>query len=86
LKRMVNRKPGTQDGDLNRLDANTLAYHQRVRGGYAELAAREPGRWVRVDASQPPDDVQCQLREIVLERLHPLPPNQSETGLRLPAA
>ncbi len=69
MKRMSGRKPGTQDGDLNRLDANTLAYHRRVRQGYAELSAREPDRWVRIDASQPPDAVQQQMREVVLARL-----------------
>jgi dTMP kinase len=69
MQRMCNRKPGTRDGDMNRLDANTLAYHQRVRQGYAELAARDPQRWVRIDASQASDAVQQQMREAALARL-----------------
>jgi dTMP kinase len=69
MQRMSTRKPGTQDGDWNRLDANTLAYHRRVRQGYAELAAREPDRWVRIDASQPAGEVQQQMREVTLARL-----------------
>jgi dTMP kinase len=69
MLRMSHRKPGTKDGDWNRLDANTLAYHQRVRQGYAELAACDPGRWVRIDASQAPDAVQQQMREAALARL-----------------
>jgi len=64
---ITRRKTG--GGEWNRLDANTLAYHQRVRAGYHELAAQDPARWVMVDASLPPDEVQRQLRQIVLSRL-----------------
>ncbi len=60
------RKSG---GQWNRLDAYDLAFHQRVRQGYFELAAAEPGRWVKVDATQPFDAVQAELRTIVDQRL-----------------
>lgn len=56
-------------GEWNRLDANTLAFHRRVRQGYLELAQAEPARWVVVDASQPPDQVQAALRQAILQRL-----------------
>jgi dTMP kinase len=49
--------------EWNRMDAYTLAFHQRVRQGYLELAHAEPGRWVIVDASQPPIAVQAGLRQ-----------------------
>ena len=55
--------------EWNRLDAYALAYHQRVRRGYLELAQKDPERWVVVDASQPPDVVQSNLCRIVAERL-----------------
>jgi dTMP kinase len=38
-------------GEWNRMDAQTLAFHQRVRDGYLALAQKEPARWARVDAS-----------------------------------
>ena len=57
-------------GDWNRLDAYELAFHQRVRKGYHELAREEPDRWVMVDAGQPPEKVQEAVRNIVLERLN----------------
>lgn len=41
----------------NRFEAEALAFHERVRRGYLELAAAEPGRWQVVDARQPPDAV-----------------------------
>lgn len=56
-------------GEWNRLDAYTLEFHQRVRQGYLEMMKAEPNRWVLVDAAQPWQNVQEQLREIILERL-----------------
>lgn len=56
-------------GEWNRLDAYALAFHQRVRQGYLELAAQEPQRWVVIDASQPAEAVQAALRQAVQRRL-----------------
>lgn len=56
-------------GEWNRLDAYELAFHQRVRQGYLDLAKREPERWVIVDASQPFDDVQSELQRVILKRI-----------------
>jgi len=55
--------------EWNRLDAYTVSFHQRVRQGYHALALRDPARWVIVDASQPADQVQADLRAVILERL-----------------
>ena len=59
-----------QGGNWNRLDAYDLAFHQRVRQGYHQLARAEPERWVEIDASQPPKKVQLAMRRVVAERLH----------------
>lgn len=56
-------------GEWNRLDAYELAFHKRVWEGYRELARQEPKRWVLIDASQPLDTVQKQIRQVILERL-----------------
>jgi dTMP kinase len=56
-------------GEWNRLDAYTLAFHQRVWQGYHELVQQEPQRWVIIDASQPFDTVQNQLRQEIVQRL-----------------
>jgi dTMP kinase len=55
--------------EWNRLDAYDLEFHRRVRQGYYAMALAEPGRWVVIDAGQPPDVVQAALQEIVLARL-----------------
>ncbi len=45
-------------GEWNRLDAYDVEFHRRVREGYLELMRQEPGRWVKVDASQSKEVVQ----------------------------
>jgi dTMP kinase len=56
-------------GEWNRLDAYGTAFYQRVRDGYYQLAREEPGRWVFIDAAQPPGAVQAAVRRVVGERL-----------------
>lgn len=56
-------------GEWNRLDAYTLAFHERVWHGYQELARQDANRWVVVDASQPFDDVQTQIRQAVIQKI-----------------
>lgn len=55
--------------EMNRLDLETIAFHQRVRQGYHQLAAQEPARWVIIDANRSPAAVQTDLRAIVVDRL-----------------
>jgi dTMP kinase len=52
--------------EWNRLDAYTVEFHRRVRLGYLEMVKREPQRWAVVDASQPWDAVQAELRRLLL--------------------
>lgn len=59
-----------QGGDWNRLDAYELAFHQRVRQGYAQLATDDPGRWVKIDAARESDDVWSDIRTVVDARLN----------------
>lgn len=56
-------------GEWNRLDAYALAFHKRVREGYLTLVADQPQRWRIVDATQPFDDVQTALREVIRAEL-----------------
>lgn len=44
-------------GKSDRFEREEHAFHERVRSGYRSLAAREPERWLVVDASQPPEVV-----------------------------
>jgi dTMP kinase len=59
----------SSDGDRNRLDNYDLAFYQRVRQGYQEMARLEPERWVTIDANRPFDPVQADIRSVVMARL-----------------
>ena len=48
--------------EWNRMDAEALAFHRRVRAGYLELAAAEEDRWVILDANRPIEAVQSDVR------------------------
>jgi dTMP kinase len=54
------------DGEVNRLDAESLDFHRRVRAGYLELAAYEPERWVTIDARQSIDVVENAVQRAVM--------------------
>ncbi len=56
-------------GEWNRMDAFTLAFHERVRAGYLNLAAEEPSRFRVIDAAQPMDKVQADIRSTVLSAI-----------------
>lgn len=58
-----------EDGDWNRLDAYQLEFHQRVRQGYLQMVQAEPQRWVIIDAARSMDEVQAEIREVVLAAL-----------------
>ena len=56
-------------GEWNRLDAEALEFHQRVRGGYLELVEQEPERWEVIDAARSVEEVQAKIRTLVQARL-----------------
>jgi dTMP kinase len=53
----------------DRLDRETIAFHQRVHGGYREMAAGEAQRWRQVDASRDPDEVASGILAVTLQAL-----------------
>jgi dTMP kinase len=56
-------------GEWNRMDAETLGFHQRARDGYLQLARMEPARWLIIDADRPVEEVQTEVRSLVQARL-----------------
>jgi dTMP kinase len=58
-------------GEWNRMDQLELAFHQRVRHGYLEMAQAEPARWLVVDAAASVEEINqaiCRRLEELLER------------------
>jgi dTMP kinase len=59
--------------EQDRLDRETLAFHERVRDGFLQTAKAEPGRITVLDAARPADQIADALRAVV-EPLLPAPP------------
>ncbi|MCQ8186236.1 dTMP kinase [Parvularcula maris] len=56
-------------GAADRFEARGLDFHQAVRERFLAIAAREPSRVVRIDANQPQEDVEKEVRAAVNARL-----------------
>ena len=56
-------------GEWNRLDDYEVAFYQRVRQAYLEMARLESERWVVIDATPSFEAVQAAIRDVVQERL-----------------
>jgi dTMP kinase len=56
---------GQRSGVESRFEAETVAFHEKVRAGYLELARLEPGRFRIVDAAQSQDQVFTAISNIV---------------------
>jgi dTMP kinase len=65
LERARERDPGKTD----RFERKGLAFHQRLRAGFLEIAGAEPGRCVVVDAAGEKDDVARAVWEAVAARI-----------------
>lgn len=66
---MVGLKRKKAKDEWNRLDAYEISFHERVREGYHRLAEQDKKRWRIVDASQSPEIVQEQIRQLVIEAM-----------------
>ena len=53
----------------DRLEANTLAFHEAVRAGYHVLAQADPVRWLILDGAQPIATLHTQILARVLQTL-----------------
>ena len=54
---------GQRVGDESRFEKEALAFHEKVRAGYLELARREPKRYRIIDAAQSADQVFAEICE-----------------------
>jgi dTMP kinase len=55
--------------DQNRLDRESLAFHQRVRDGFLAIARAEPERVLLLDASRPAPEIAADLRAAIFALL-----------------
>ena len=69
-------------GEPDRIEAESLAFHARVRQRFLELAAQAPDRYLVVAADQPPEVVAQQVRARVTALL---PPTHQPQSVDVPA-
>ena len=55
--------------EWNRMDDYALQFHERVRGGFRELAAADPERWIVLDADRDPGVIHAEVLDIVKRKL-----------------
>ena len=56
-------------GRRDRFEREEIAFHQRVRSGYLEMAKKEPERWMVIDGSLPKKNIQGFIWERVQQLL-----------------
>ncbi|MCS6772989.1 MAG: dTMP kinase [Anaerolineae bacterium] len=66
-----------RQGTLERMETEQLAFYQRVRQGYLELASQSPARWCVIDATQPEEIIAAAVRAFIAERLPKRPDSQA---------
>lgn len=65
----INRR--TTGGDeMNRLDLESIKFHECVRKGYHQLAKEEPSRWTRLDADRAIDLIHQDVLQILKDKLN----------------
>ena len=77
------RAQGDDGAEWTRFEAETLAFHERVREGYRALAAADPERWVVLDARRAPADLHQDIWQAVSARLAE-PPDPRAPASRKP--
>lgn len=55
--------------EINRLDAETMEFHRKVREGYLELARLDSETWTVIDATLSPEEIHEQVLNTVLNKL-----------------
>lgn len=69
----------------DRLEAEPDEFHERVRQGFLDLAAREPRRYLVLDASEPVESLQERIRQRLRETLPLSARQRAELEARLAA-
>ncbi len=62
----------------DRLEAEPQQFHERVRAGFLDLARRDPGRYLVLDATRPPGELTAEIKERLPDLLPDPVPQLSE--------
>lgn len=64
----LNRAKGRGQDNEDRFERKGLAFHQKLRAAFQAIAHDNPQRCVTVDASQPIEDIETQIWQIVSDK------------------
>ncbi|KWX86056.1 thymidylate kinase [Paenibacillus riograndensis] len=65
----LSRIAATQDREVNRLDLESMAFHQKVREGYRQVVESDPQRIVVLDANRPIHMVEQDIVQTLKDRI-----------------
>ncbi len=65
LQRVLDKR----NGKIDRLDAEGLIFHNKVREAYLKIAEKEKDRFIVIDATKPEEEVKKEVLKVVLEKL-----------------
>jgi dTMP kinase len=63
------RRNERSNANESRIDEESREFHERVRRGYLELAAKEPDRFITIDGMHPVSEVSAKIREAIQNRV-----------------
>ena len=58
----------TPSGEVDRIEAESIAFHKRVRNGYLEIVKNEPERCVLIDSDRPISEVSGDIMNCITDR------------------
>jgi dTMP kinase len=64
---------GRRSGEPDRIEAESLEFHARVRQGFRGLAERDPKRYLVLDATAAPGEISAAVTAALARRLPPPP-------------
>ncbi|WP_372451807.1 dTMP kinase [Catellatospora tritici] len=67
-------------GSADRLESESLAFHERVRYGFLDLAAKDPDRYLVLDATRAEDDLADSVASRLAKLLPPAPRDTDPTA------
>ncbi|HTU05780.1 MAG TPA: dTMP kinase, partial [Trebonia sp.] len=71
---------GRRARSADRLEAEPLEFHHRVRAGFLALARAEPSRYLVLDANRPVDEISQQIKDRIREILPDPVPDATEAN------
>jgi dTMP kinase len=63
------RRNERTNANESRIDEESREFHERVRRGYLELAAKEPDRFITIDGMHSVSEVSARIREAIQSRV-----------------